>query len=85
MQQLKENLLFRNIHYKHLLNLFDEMSLVRDSLNTWQCQQLKDKTFKLLNMVLKLVSEKMENCELSGFVDNIELVIMKLKLKMGKI
>ena len=85
IQELKQSLLFRNSHWKDCMNFFEEISMLRESLNAWECLEVKDKTFTLLTHMLRFVSTEMESAEATGFVENIPLFIIKLKMKSGKI
>ena len=67
------------------MNFFEEISMLRESLNAWECLEVKDKTFTLLTHMLRFVSTEMESAEATGFVENIPLFIIKLKMKSGKI
>ena len=64
---------------------FEEMSLLRDYVNEWQCVEVRDKTFNLMSHMLRLVSTSMESAEETGFVDNIPLLMIKLRMKSGRI
>lgn len=85
IQELKQKLLLGNSHWKDCMYFFEEISLLRESVNAWECLEVKYKTFKLLTHMLRLVSTEMESAEATGFVENIPLFIMKVKMKSGKI
>ena len=83
--ELNKKLLFGNSQWKDCLSFFEDISLIRESVNEWQCVEVRDKTFKLLSHMLTLVTTSMESAEETGFVDNIPLLIIKLKMKTGRI
>ena len=85
VHELHQNLLFENSHGKDCLCFFEDISLIRESVNDWQCVEVRDKTFKLLSHMLTLVTTSMESAEETGFVDNIPLLMIKLKMKTGRI
>ena len=85
VNELNQKLLFENRQYKDCMWFFEEMSILREYVNEWQCVEVRDKTFKLMSHMLTLVSTSMESAEETGFVDNIPLLIIKLKMKTGRI
>ena len=85
VNELNQKLLFENRQYKDCMWFFEEMSILREYVNEWQCVEVRDKTFKLMSHMLTLVSTSMESAEETGFVENIPLLIVKLKMKSGRI
>ena len=85
VHELNQKLLFENRQYKDCMWFFEEMSILREYVNEWQCVEVRDKTFKLMSHMLTLVSTSMESAEETGFVENIPLLIIKLKMKTGRI
>ena len=85
VNELNQKLLFENRQYKDCMWFFEEMSMLRDDVNEWQCVEVRDKTFKLMSHMLRLVSTSMESAEETGFVDNIPLLMIKLKIKSARI
>ena len=85
VNKLNQKLLFENRQYKDCMWFFEEMSMLRDDVNEWQCVEVRDKTFKLMSHMLRLVSTSMESAEETGFVDNIPLLMIKLRMKSGRI
>ena len=76
---------FENSQWKDCLSFFEDISLIRESVNEWQCVEVRDKTFNLMSHMLRLVSTSMESAEETGFVDNIPLLMIKLRMKSGRI
>ena len=85
VHELHQKLLFENSQWKDCMWFFEEMSLLRDYVNEWQCVEVRDKTFNLMSHMLRLVTTSMESAEETGFVENIPLLIIKLKMKTGRI
>ena len=53
VHELKQKLLFRNSHWKDCLYFFEEISMIRESVNAWESLEVKDKTFQLLTHMLR--------------------------------
>ena len=85
VHELHQKLLFENSQWKDCMWFFEEMSLLRNYVNEWQCLEVRDKTFNLMSHMLRLVTTSMESAEETGFVENIPLLIIKLKMKTGRI
>ena len=85
VHELNQNLLYGNTQWQDCMWFFEEMSMLRDDVNEWQCVEVRDKTFKLLSHMLTLVTTSMESAEETGFVENIPLLMIKLKMKSGRI
>ena len=85
VHELHQKLLFENSQWKDCMWFFEEMSLLRNYVNEWQCVEVRDKTFNLMSHMLRLVTTSMELAEETGFVENIPLLIIKLKMKTGRI
>ena len=85
VHELHQKLLFENSQWKDCMWFFEEMSLLRNYVNEWQCVEVRDKTFNLMSHMLRLVTTSMESAEETGFVENIPLLIIKLKMKTGRI
>ena len=85
VHELNQKLLYGNTQWQDCMWFFEEMSMLRDYVTEWQCVEVRDKTFNLMSHMLRLVTTSMESAEHTGFVENIPLLMIKLRMKSGRI